>query len=74
MLGWFRKRSDTSTPIDTALWRKATAPWLFMRGLDDDESARLHALSERFLARKNFSGTHGLEISDVMRVEIAAQA
>jgi len=72
--GWFKTHRTDPKPIDTALWRSATAPWLFMRGLDDDEAARLRALSERFLARKNFSGTHGLEISDVMRVEIAAQA
>jgi Mlc titration factor MtfA (ptsG expression regulator) len=45
-----------------------------MRGLRKDEEARLRALSERFIGAKQFSGTHGLEISDLMQVEIAAQA
>jgi Mlc titration factor MtfA (ptsG expression regulator) len=74
MLGWFRKRSDPQVSIDTALWREATAPWLFMRGLEGAEVERLRAISAGFLARKHFSGTHGLEVSERMRVEIAAQA
>ena len=74
MPGWFRSRPPPSQPIDAALWREATAPWLFMRGLDAGEVERLRALAESFLARKHFSGTHGLEVSDRMQVEIAAQA
>jgi MtfA peptidase len=75
MPGWFRSRARAkSRPIDPALWRDATASWLFMRGVGQAESDRLRALSERFLASKDFSGTHGLEISDLMKVEIAAQA
>ena len=72
---WFRPRArEAPQPIDAASWREATAAWLFMRGLTEDEDARLKALSERFLAGKHFSGTHGLEVSEAMRVEIAAQA
>ena len=75
MLGWFRRRPHAkSHPIDRELWRAATASWLFMRGVRADEDDRLHALSERFLAAKQFSGTHGLEVSALMQVEIAAQA
>jgi MtfA peptidase len=75
MLGWFKSRArDTIRPIDARLWQRATASWLFMRGLDAGESERLRGLSERFLAMKHFSGTHGLEISELMQVEIAAQA
>jgi MtfA peptidase len=75
MRGWFRSRArESSRPIEAALWRRATASWLFMRGLEDSEARRLQALSERFLAAKHFSGTHGLEVSDHMQVEIAAQA
>jgi Mlc titration factor MtfA (ptsG expression regulator) len=58
MFGWFR-RPDSPIPIDTALWREATAPWLFMRGLPSADAERLRAMSEGFLARKHFSGTHG---------------
>jgi Mlc titration factor MtfA (ptsG expression regulator) len=75
MLGWFRSRPrKASRPIDPALWRRVTASWLFMRGLGEDDNARLRELSERFLATKHFSGTHGLEVSPAMQVDIAAQA
>jgi MtfA peptidase len=75
MLGWFRRRPQAkSKSIDRELWREATASWLFMRGVTPAEDERLHALSERFLASKQFAGTHGLEVSERMQVEIAAQA
>jgi Mlc titration factor MtfA (ptsG expression regulator) len=72
---WFRPRPrQKSRPIDAALWRAATAPWLFMRGVDAATGARIKALAEGFLAGKHFSGTHGLEVTPAMQVEIAAQA
>jgi len=75
MLSWLRRaRRPAAVPVDPALWRRATAPWLFMRGMASDESERLRGLCERFLALKRFSGTHQLEVSEAMRVEIAAQA
>ena len=75
MPGWFRSRARAkSRPIDAALWREATASWLFMRGVSEAESERLRVISGAFLATKHFSGTHDLEISDLMRVEISAQA
>ena len=75
MFGWLRgRRAREPLPIETALWQAATASWLFKRGLTPEEDARLKALSERFLGAKHFSGTHGLEITDRMLVEIAAQA
>lgn len=75
MLSWFRR--GTSPPpaeIHAELWRAATKRWLFMRGLTPGEDDRLRALSARFIAAKQFSGTHGLEVTDLMHVEIAAQA
>jgi len=45
-----------------------------MRGLEETHAERLRVLSQQFLARKHFSGTHGLEVSALMQVEIAAQA
>jgi Mlc titration factor MtfA (ptsG expression regulator) len=75
MLSWFRRpRREERIAIDAALWERATAAWLFMRGLDAGEAARLRTLCERFLATKHFSGTHDLEITPRMQVEIAAQA
>ena len=75
MLSWLRRGgSRPAVTIDSQLWRDATARWLFMRGLGEDGESRLRALSERFIGAKQFSGTHGLEVSDLMQVEIAAQA
>ena len=75
MPGWFRSRARArSRPIDAALWREATANWLFMRGLGEEDDARLKSLAERFLAGKHFSGIHGLVVTAAMQVEIAAQA
>src|SRR5258708_30943777 len=45
-----------------------------MRGLGESDKGRLRELSESFLAGKHFSGTHGLEVSHAMQVDIAAQA
>jgi Mlc titration factor MtfA (ptsG expression regulator) len=75
MRSWFRRsQRDAAVSIDRELWDRATAAWLFMRGLDADEVARLRSLCERFIAAKHFSGTHDLEITPRMQVEIAAQA
>lgn len=75
MLSWFRRGEPRpAAEIDAQLWRAATGRWLFMRGLGAGEDARLRALSASFIETKQFSGTHDLEISDLMHVEIAAQA
>jgi len=75
MFSWLRRGARAApVPIDPVLWRRLTAPWLFMRGTTDGESERLRALCERFLAIKRFSGTHALEVTERMRVEVAAQA
>jgi Mlc titration factor MtfA (ptsG expression regulator) len=75
MLSWFKRRSRAApVPIDAALWRRAARDWLFMRGLPEADAERLRGLCEHFLGSKHFSGAHGLEVSEAMRVEIAAQA
>jgi Mlc titration factor MtfA (ptsG expression regulator) len=71
---WFRRARPKSHPIDAAVWRSATSKWLFMRGLGAEDNGRLKDLAERFLAGKHFSGTHGMEVTEQMRVVIAAQA
>ena len=66
---WRRRRVLRKHRIDDALWRAAT------RGLDFlPASPRLRELALLFLAEKEFAGTHGLEVTDRMRVSIAAQA
>ena len=75
MFGWLRRAARPRTvAIDPALWGRATAPWLFMRGMGPDERERLRTLCEHFVGSKHFSGTHGLEVTDEMQVAIAAQA
>jgi Mlc titration factor MtfA (ptsG expression regulator) len=74
MFGWFGKRERKSTSIESGLWRRATAPYLFMRGLPADDEERLQRLAEAFLAGKHFSGTHELEITPLMQVQVATQA
>ena len=75
MLGWFRRRKGVEPPgIDPGVWLEATASWLFMRGLEAGEIAKLRALSARFLQGKHFSGTHELTVSALMQAQIAAQA
>jgi hypothetical protein len=71
---WLRRRGRAAFSIDPGLWKSATAPWLFMRGMQPVDTERLRELCGRFLAAKRFSGTHGLEVSDAMQVQIAAQA
>ncbi|HVL37478.1 MAG TPA: M90 family metallopeptidase, partial [Burkholderiales bacterium] len=51
------------------LWRRATAGLAFI-----PPSPRLRELAVVFLAEKEFAGAHGIEVTDEMRVAIAAQA
>ena len=75
MLGWLRRKpGESALAVTPELWRQATAPWLFMRGVGAADNERLRSLCEAFLAGKHFSGTHGLEITPLMKVHVAAQA
>lgn len=60
--------------IDDESWDALRARLAYLRGLDGAESARLRELIAAFLSSKTFSGTHGLEPDDAMRLTIAAQA
>jgi hypothetical protein len=66
---WRRRRVLRNHRIDNALWQSATAPLKFL-----PRSPKLRELALLFLAEKEFSGADGLELTDVMRVSIAAQA
>jgi MtfA peptidase len=66
---WRRRRVLARHAMDPALWKKAT------RGLEFlPDSPKLRELALLFLAEKQFAGAHGLEVTDAMRVAIAAQA
>ena len=66
---WRRRRVLEKHRIDDALWNAATAGLDFL-----PKSQKLRELVLLFLAEKEFTGTHGLEVTDKMRVCIAAQA
>jgi len=66
---WRRRRVLGRHRIDAALWQRATRRLEFLPG-----TPRLKELVILFLAEKEFAGAHGIEVSDAMRVSIAAQA
>jgi MtfA peptidase len=66
---WRRKRVLRRHQIDDALWQRATGALRFL-----PKTPKLRELALLFLAEKQFAGTHGLDVSDAMRVSIAAQA
>ena len=71
---WRRKRALTGARIDAALWARAASKLSFLRGLSDEETARLKQLVVLFLAEKEMHGARGLQLTDEARVSIAAQA
>ncbi len=66
---WRRRRVLQKHRIDDALWQRATARLQFL-----PQTPKLRELALLLLAEKEFAGTHGLEVTDEMRVAIAAQA
>lgn len=59
--------------IPDPIWFETLAALPFCARLDDEETNRLRALCERFLAEKEFATAGGLELSDAMTVSIAVQ-
>lgn len=66
---WRRRRVLQKHAIDDALWARATRGLPFL-----PDSRKLKELALLFLAEKEFAGAHGIEVTDEMRVAIAAQA
>ncbi|ARN20962.1 zinc-dependent peptidase [Piscinibacter gummiphilus] len=71
---WRDRRTLDRRPIPDALWALTLARFPFLSLPDPNEASRLRDLSTLFLARKEFHGAHGLEVTDDMAVAIAAQA
>jgi MtfA peptidase len=71
---WRRKRTLKSTRLDEALWSRVAARLSFLRGLPDEDTARLKQLVVLFLAEKEMHGAHGLQLTDEARLSIAVQA
>jgi MtfA peptidase len=71
---WKRKRVLQQHRMDEGLWKKVLRRLPFLAALSGAEQEKLKSMVLLFLAEKEFVGAGGLEVSDAMRVAIAAQA
>ncbi|MDP2256875.1 MAG: zinc-dependent peptidase [Polaromonas sp.] len=77
MLNWLQSllgRGNGPPGIPEALWHSTLLRYPFLARRPVADHIRLRALVSRFLAHKEFSGAHGLIVTDEMAVAIAAQA
>ena len=77
MLDWWRRlnRADVLTAEFPEEYRALIAGRVALASyLTDDERTKLEALVRVFISEKNFEGAGGLELTDEMRVVIAARA
>ena len=71
---WRSARTLKHRAIPDALWALTLARFPFLAARGDDDIEALREMSTLFLADKEFTGAHGLEVDDAMAVAIAAQA
>jgi MtfA peptidase len=71
---WRRRRVLQKHSIDEGLWRSSLRGLRFIERLPEAKTLKLKELTLLFLADKEFSGAHGIEVTDAMRLSIAAQA
>jgi MtfA peptidase len=71
---WRRRRVLRKHRIDDALWHRAVQGLSFLSRLPQEKIHALKELSLLFLAEKQFTGAHGLALTDAMRLSVAAQA
>jgi len=78
VLDWLRRRRTARTlsrrAIPDPLWQLTLARFPFLAARSADDIATLREMVTLFLAAKEFTGAHGLEVDDAMAVSIAAQA
>ncbi len=74
MFGWLRRATGVQPSMSETLWDLARHELRLLDGLDAEALALLRAHVARFLAERSFSTTHGLELTDRMRVLVATQA
>ena len=75
--GWLndlRQLFKRSRTIPDAMWQQTLAHHPFLTSRSDADTSKLRVLTGQFLAQKQFSGAHGLVVTDEMAVAIAAQA
>jgi Mlc titration factor MtfA (ptsG expression regulator) len=73
LTGW-RQIFEASRPIPDALWQQTLVHYPFLACRPEEDTCRLRVLAGQFLAQKQFSGAHGLVVTDAMAVSMAAQA
>lgn len=77
-MGWFarwrRARAARRRPVDDRAWAAVAGRFSFLRTLPAADQARLRDLTAAFLDEKSIHGAGGLELTDAMRLLIAAQA
>jgi hypothetical protein len=71
---WRRKRALKSARLDEALWKRVAAGLSFLRGLSEEDTARLKQLVVLFLSEKEMHGARGLQLTDEVRLSVAIQA
>ncbi len=74
MFGWWRRAVGAQPSIPDDLWDCARRELRLLDGLDDHALRTLRAHVARFLSERSFSTTHGLELTNRMRVLVASQA
>ena len=78
MLNWLHALLERTgarpKTIPEALWHKTLRRYPFLARQPAAELAQLRALVGQFLQHKEFTGVHGLVVTDEMAVAIAAQA
>lgn len=73
MWAWLRRRRS-APELPDALWSATLARYPFLAERAGAHAGRLRELAAQFLARKEFHGAGGLEITDEIALAIAAQA
>jgi len=81
MLRWLKGRgarpsevAEMQARIPPELWRQVLDTYPFLAALTESEATQLQARAAWLLASKTINGAQGLEVSDFMRLSIAAQA
>lgn len=71
---WREARALRRHQIPDPLWQLTLLHYPFLQRLSATEAAQLRRMSSLFLARKEFHGAGGFQVSDEVAVAIAAQA
>jgi len=71
---WRRGRILARARLDERMWRSTIERFRFTRMLSAQAQTRLRELTILFLHEKHFSTTHGLQLTDAMRLHASAQA